>query len=182
LRDSAHKALANAIPFHHILRVLNYPDKLVAGSMTPRIHLCECLVTFHAHRAGLDNWLRLDECEISGTHLFAEGSKFPLMSEWSEQESDQWSVHIEFNTDCIDVVLMDIMEKALGIILGSIAKNAPLSRLLQELGNLRPRLMNRMAWYGTIVNNQAGATSAGLFYTREVISLRFFQIISRNPF
>jgi hypothetical protein len=139
LRDSAHKALANAIPFHHILRALDYPDKLITGSMTTDIHLCECMVTFHAHGAGLDNWLRLNECEVSETHFFAEGSKFPLMFEWSENESDQWSVHIEFNTDCIDVVLMDIMEEALGIILGSIAKNAPLSRLLQDLGNLRPR-------------------------------------------
>jgi hypothetical protein len=139
LRDSAHKALANAIPFHHILRTLDYPDKLVTGSMTTGIHLCECMVTFHAHGAGLDNWLRLDECEVSETHLFAEGSKFPLMFEWSEKDSDQWSVHMEFNTDCIDIVLMDTMEEALGITLGSIAKNAPLSRLLQDLGNLRPR-------------------------------------------
>jgi hypothetical protein len=139
LRDSAHKALANAIPFHHILRALDYPDKLVTGSMTTGIHLGECMVTFHAHGAGLDKWLRLDECVVSETHLFAEGSKFPLMFEWSEKECDQWSVHIEFNTDCIDEVLMDTMEKALGIILGSIAKNVPLSRLLQDLGSPRHR-------------------------------------------
>jgi hypothetical protein len=61
------------------------------------------------------------------------------MFEWSEKEPDQWSVHIEFNTDCIDVVLMDTMEKALGILLGSIAKNAPLSRLIQDLGSFRPK-------------------------------------------
>jgi hypothetical protein len=47
-------------------------------------------------------------------------------------------VHIEFNTGYISVVLMVTMEKALGIILGSIAKNVPLSRLLQDLGNLKP--------------------------------------------
>jgi hypothetical protein len=34
---------------------------------------------------------------------------------------------------------MDTMEEALGIILESIAKNVPLSRLLQDLGDLRPR-------------------------------------------
>jgi hypothetical protein len=106
--------------------------------MTTGIHLGECMVTFHAHGAGLDNWLRLGECEVFETHLFAEGSKFPLTFEWSEKESDQWSVHIEFNTDYISVVLMVTMEKALGIILGSIAKNVPLSRLLQDLGNLKP--------------------------------------------
>ncbi|KAH7361348.1 non-ribosomal peptide synthetase [Pyrenochaeta sp. MPI-SDFR-AT-0127] len=128
LRDSAHMALANAIPFSQILETMDFPGDI---SDYP---LFECMVTFHTRAAFLKNWLQLPNCIVSETSLYAPGSKFPLMLEWFESDTDQWMVHIEFDTDRVLPATIDAIEHALDLILDAVANNSLLSRLQDQLG------------------------------------------------
>ncbi|KAL5413008.1 hypothetical protein PMIN04_009618 [Paraphaeosphaeria minitans] len=129
VRNSAHMALANAIPFSRILDTLGFP-----GGATS-FPLFECMVTFHTRGARLDNWLRLPGCTVSESLNFAQGSKFPLMLEWFESDGDQWTVHIEYDTGRLPSATIDAIETALDIILDAIAKNSTLSEMEKQLGN-----------------------------------------------
>ncbi|KAF2092841.1 non-ribosomal peptide synthetase [Rhizodiscina lignyota] len=127
VHDSALLALANAIPFSHILEALEFPNGLLYHA------LFECVVTFHPRGAGLDNWLQLPDCNVSETSLFARGSKFPLMLEWFEVASDQWMLHIEYDTSLLPLSTVEAIENALEIILSAIADDSPLSDLRASL-------------------------------------------------
>ncbi|KAF2280367.1 non-ribosomal peptide synthetase [Westerdykella ornata] len=129
VRDSAHMALANAIPFSRILDALGFPGEATTSS------LFECMVTFHTRGARLDNWVRLHGCTVSESLVFARGSKFPLMLEWFESDGNQWTVHIEYDTDRLLPATIDAIENALDIILDAIANNSTLSGLKVQLGN-----------------------------------------------
>ncbi|KAK7178678.1 nonribosomal peptide synthase [Paraphaeosphaeria sporulosa] len=134
VRDSAHKALANVIPFSHILDSLDFPAESIAELVVSRIPMCECMVTFHTRSAGLNNWLDLHDCKVSESSLFALGSKFPLMLEWSEIYDDEWSLHLEYDTDRIPAATVDSFEKALDVILAVVSQNGTLNVLRERLG------------------------------------------------
>nr|QSQ85920.1 NRPS [Preussia typharum] len=127
VRDTAHMALANAIPFSRIMETLDFPD----GAIDYPIF--ECMVTFHTRGAGLNNWLQLPDCNVSESTMFAPGSKFPLLMEWSETGVDEWMVHIEYDTDRLSSATMDTVEGALDVILEAVAKDSPLHTLQDQL-------------------------------------------------
>jgi len=129
VRDSAHLAIANAIPFSSILEVLKFPN----GAL--RHPIFECMVTFHPRGAGLENWLQLPNCEISSSSEFAGGSKFPLMLEWFELDSDRWSLHIEHDTNYFLPVTIAELEDALEIVLSAIGDECSICDLKARLGD-----------------------------------------------
>lgn len=134
VRDSAHTALANAIPFSNILKTLEFPGGVLHHP------LFECMVTFHPRSAGLDNCLHLPDCDVSVSPLFAHGSKFPLMLEWFELDSNRWSLHIEHDTNHLLPATIDIVEDALEIILSAMGDECSISGLRARLAD--PNLLD----------------------------------------
>ncbi|KAL2759315.1 hypothetical protein ACRALDRAFT_1025853 [Sodiomyces alcalophilus JCM 7366] len=130
VRDSALKALANAIPFSSILAALGFPSGAVHHP------LFQCMVTFHPRSAALGNWLQLPDCTVTDSSLFSHGAKFPLMLEWFEMDSDRWSLHIEHETNHVLPATVDKIELALGIILGAMADKCSTADLRARLAIL----------------------------------------------
>lgn len=134
VRHSSLMALANAIPFSNILKALQFPSG-------PLHHpLFECMVTFHPRSAGLDNWLQLSGCDVSVSSQFAHGSKFPLMLEWFELDSDRWSLHIEYDTNHLPSATIDAIESALEVILNAMGDECTVFELQTRLPN--PNLLD----------------------------------------
>ncbi|KAL6895115.1 hypothetical protein GGI43DRAFT_429213 [Trichoderma evansii] len=127
VRDSALQALANAIPFNKILESLSIPS----GSLTHPIF--DCMVTFHPSNASLDKWLQLPLCQVAASPLFAKGSKFPLMLEWFELDSDRWSLHIEHDTRRLPSHVSNKIEVGLQTILEAMVDECSLSELHSRL-------------------------------------------------
>lgn len=127
VRDSALQALANAIPFSNILESLDIPS----GSLTHPIF--DCMVTFHPSSASLDKWLQLPLCQVAASPLFAKGSKFPLMLEWFELDSDRWSLHIEHDTRRLPSHVSNKIEVGLQTILEAMADECSLFELHSRL-------------------------------------------------
>lgn len=127
VRDSALKALANAIPFNKILESLNIPG----GSLTHPVF--DCMVTFHPSSASLDKWLQLPLCQVATSPLFSKGSKFPLMLEWFEMDSDRWTLHIEHDTRRLPSHVINKIEVALQTILEAMVDECSLFELHDRL-------------------------------------------------
>lgn len=127
VRDSALQALANAIPFNKILESLSIPS----GSLTHPIF--DCMVTFHPSSASLNKWLQLPLCQVAASPLFSKGSKFPLMLEWFELDSDRWSLHIEHDTRRLPSHVIKKIEAGLQTILDSMADECSLFELHSRL-------------------------------------------------
>ncbi|KAL6862021.1 acetyl-CoA synthetase-like protein [Trichoderma novae-zelandiae] len=130
VRDSAIQALANAIPFSKIMEALNIPG----GHLQHPIF--DCMVTFHPLQTRLDTWLKLPNCQVAVSPRFAEGSKFPLMLEWFELDSDRWSLHIEHDTNRLPSSLIDTFEDVLQVILEAIAAESSLAELHARLASV----------------------------------------------
>ncbi|TFB01503.1 Nonribosomal peptide synthetase 10 [Trichoderma ghanense] len=127
VRDSAVQALANAIPFSRILEALD----ISGGHLQHPVF--DCMVTFHPLQTSLATWLKLPDCEVTVSPRFAEGSKFPLMLEWFELDSDRWSLHIEHDTNRLPSALMVTVEDALQVILEAIVDECSLVELDSRL-------------------------------------------------
>ncbi|KAL7905944.1 non-ribosomal peptide synthetase [Trichoderma velutinum] len=127
VRDSAIKALTNAIPFSKILEALNISN----GDLQHPIF--DCMVTFHLRNNSLDKWLQLPGCDVDVSPRFAEGSKFPLMLEWFELDADCWSLHIEHDINRLPHAIIDTIEHALKTILEAIADECLLIDLQTHL-------------------------------------------------
>jgi aryl carrier-like protein len=127
VRNSALRALSHAISFSDILSIHGFPNG--------HLHhpLFECMVTFHTRSSSLENWLQLPGCRVSASPRFANGSKFPLMLEWFELGPDRWSVHLEHDTSYILPGSMQVVEKALGVILDAVADEQSLAELHAQL-------------------------------------------------
>ena len=151
VRDSAVQALANAIPFSRILEALN----ISGGHLQHPVF--DCMVTFHPLQTSLSTWLKLPSCEVAVSPRFAEGSKFPLMLEWFELDSDRWSLHIEHDTNRLPSTLVSTLDDVLQVILEAIADES-------SLGELHTRLAARNggptdAFLETTNDNQHGLTT-----------------------
>ncbi|KOS22912.1 Nonribosomal peptide synthetase 10 [Escovopsis weberi] len=130
VRDSSRLALANVIPFSNILEALEYPGGALHHP------LFDCMVTFHPRSARLERWLQLSDCTVTGTPMFAQGAKFPLMMEWFELDSDRWSLHIEHDTNHLLPSTVDIIEDALETILDAMGEECALAELESRLADL----------------------------------------------
>ncbi|KAL7952874.1 non-ribosomal peptide synthetase [Trichoderma compactum] len=129
VRDSAIKALTNAIPFSKILDALNISS---GGLQHP---IFDCMVTFHLRNNRLDKWLQLPDCDVTVSPRFAEGAKFPLMLEWFELDADCWSLHIEHDTNRFPHTIIDTIEHVLETILEAIADECLLLDLRTRLAD-----------------------------------------------
>ncbi|KAL7942003.1 non-ribosomal peptide synthetase [Trichoderma barbatum] len=129
VRDSAVKALVNAIPFCDILQALN----ISSGDLQHPVF--DCMVTFHPRSNSLDTWLQLPKCHVAVSPRFAEGSKFPLMMEWFELDTDCWSLHIEHDTNRLPCAIIDTIEHVLETILEAIADECSLHDLHVRLAD-----------------------------------------------
>ncbi|OTA04143.1 NRPS protein [Trichoderma parareesei] len=130
VRDSAVQALANAIPFSRILEALN----ILGGHLEHP--LFNCMVTFHPLQTSLATWLDLPNCDVIVSPRFAEGSKFPLMLEWFELDTNRWSLHIEHDTNRLSSALIDTVEDVLQVILEAIADESSLEELHARLATV----------------------------------------------
>ncbi|PTB75339.1 non-ribosomal peptide synthetase [Trichoderma longibrachiatum ATCC 18648] len=128
VRESAVKALANAIPFTKIMEALN----ISGGHLQHPVF--DCMVTFHPLQTSLTTWLKLPGCQVAVSPRFAEGAKFPLMLEWFELDSDRWSLHIEHDTNRLPCALIDTIEDVLQVILHAIADESSLTELQARIG------------------------------------------------
>ncbi|KKP00669.1 AMP-binding enzyme [Trichoderma harzianum] len=145
-RDSAIKALANAIPFSKILEALNISS---GGLQHP---IFDCMVTFHLRHNTLDKWLQLPDCDVTASPRFAEGAKFPLMLEWFEKDADCWSLHIEHDTNRLPHTIIDLIEHVLETILEAIADECLLLDLHTRLADATEASRISMDHDGTSVS------------------------------
>lgn len=147
VRDSAIKALTNAIPFSKICEALNIPS---GGLQHP---IFECMVTFHLRNNSLDKWLQLPGCDVTVSPRFAEGAKFPLMLEWFELDTDCWSLHIEHDTSRLPHAIIDTVEHVLETILEAIADECLLLDLHTRLADATEASTSSMDHDGASVSN-----------------------------
>ncbi|KAL5085033.1 hypothetical protein Trisim1_010933 [Trichoderma cf. simile WF8] len=147
VRDSAIKALTNAIPFSKILEALNISS---GGLQHP---LFDCMVTFHLRNNSLDKWLQLPDCDVAVSPRFAEGAKFPLMLEWFELDADCWSLHIEHDTNRLPHTIIDTIEHVLETILEAIADECLLLDLHTRLAEATEASSSSVDHNGTSVSN-----------------------------
>ncbi|KAL9125340.1 MAG: hypothetical protein Q9217_005441 [Psora testacea] len=126
-RDSSQEAIANAIPFHEILRILKVPLK------TLKYHpIFEVMVTFHLHK-GAETHLQIPECEIDSQPTYAAGAKFLLMFEWAELKPDTWSLRIEYDDQQITPPNIVIIEQTLAAVMDGLSRELSLGDLRHSL-------------------------------------------------
>lgn len=156
VRDSAIKALTNAIPFSKILEALDISS---GGLQHP---IFDCMVTFHLRNNSLDKWLQLPGCDVAVSPRFAEGAKFPLMLEWFELDADCWSLHIEHDTNRLPHTIIDTIEHALETILEAIADECLLIDLHTRLADATEANRSSMDHNGRSVSNGSPPRVSGL--------------------
>ncbi|QYS99530.1 hypothetical protein H0G86_006656 [Trichoderma simmonsii] len=156
VRDSAIKALTNAIPFSKILEALNISS---GGLQHP---IFDCMVTFHLRNNSLDKWLQLPDCDVTVSPLFAEGAKFPLMLEWFELDADCWTLHIEHDTNRLPHTIIDTIEYALETILEAMVDDCLLLDLHTRLADVTEASRSSLDHDGTSVLNGSPPRVPGL--------------------
>ncbi|KAL7796289.1 non-ribosomal peptide synthetase [Trichoderma afarasin] len=156
VRDSAIKALTNAIPFSKILEALKIPS---GGLQHP---IFDCMVTFHLRNNSLDKWLQLPDCDVTVSPHFAEGAKFPLMLEWFELDADCWSLHIEHDTNRLPRTIIDTIEYALETILEAMADDCLLFDLHTRLADVTEASRSSLDHDWTSVSNGSPPRVPGL--------------------
>ncbi|KAI9875213.1 MAG: hypothetical protein M1830_008756 [Pleopsidium flavum] len=126
-RDSSQEAIANAVPFHQILKCLKAPLTTLQ-----RHPIFEVMVTFHLHK-GAETYLQIPECNIDSRPMHAEGAKFLLMFEWTELKPDTWSLRIEYDDQQITPPTIATIERTLAAVMDGLARELSLPDLRNTL-------------------------------------------------
>lgn len=131
-RDVTQQALRYAIPFHELMALLNLPPTLEQHP------IFQTMVTFHL-KGATEGSLQVPGCEVSRQECFPPGAKFLLMFEWTELEDDAWDLRIEYDSTRLSAQIITTFQKALEIVLESMASELSRKAMHQELSRKLPK-------------------------------------------
>ncbi|KZF25221.1 nonribosomal peptide synthase GliP2 [Xylona heveae TC161] len=126
-RESSQAAIANFMPFHHIRRLLD--DYATASDSAS---LIEVMVTYHTVDEAVDEALQFPDVSIERIHAHARGSKFPLMFEFTESNSEI-AIDIEYDMDSLGDDKMDAIESTLAVVLELVAQRKKMGEIFSVL-------------------------------------------------
>ncbi|UKZ72377.1 NRPS [Trichoderma virens FT-333] len=122
VRKASQAALAHVVPFPELLRILGI------GRDTERHPVFEVMVTFHLGN-GPSESIKIPNCTASGETMYASGSKFLIMFEWTEHSEEDWSLRIEYNTTRISPPVLAQVKENLWAALDGLAVGADVEEL-----------------------------------------------------
>ncbi|GIC88132.1 nonribosomal peptide synthetase gliP [Aspergillus udagawae] len=138
-REASQAAVCNAIPFEQVLNLLHQPR-------TIRQHpLFEAMVTFHLKRA-VEDCLAIEGLEIKREMCFASGAKFLLMFEWTEIETDHWTLRIEYDDHQLDEATITTIEESVRCVLEALAERLSRAAIHERLDAMNSTAKTKVDW------------------------------------
>ncbi|KAL4969533.1 nonribosomal peptide synthetase gliP [Aspergillus stella-maris] len=105
-RQSCQTALCHAAPFEQILHALRLPRTIEQHP------IFETMVTFHL-KGAVEDCLNIEGATTRREMAYSSGAKFLLMFEWTELESGDWILRIEYDHTQIEDSTIQVIEEGL---------------------------------------------------------------------
>ncbi|RHZ44670.1 nonribosomal peptide synthetase gliP [Aspergillus thermomutatus] len=172
-REASQAAVCNAIPFEQVLSLLQLPRTIQQHP------LFEAMVTFHL-KGAVEDCLTIDGLEVKREMCFASGAKFLLMFEWTEIETDHWTLRIEYDDHQLDGATITTIDQSIRCVLEGLADRMSRAAIHERLNAMmakRPKTKVDWNFYHRLVGilRREMATCLGISLDEFPCSVSFFE-------